>query len=463
MNSINKSFKIKGISVKNLFGFRNCEFLFKQNPNITILYGVNGSGKTTILRIIQTILTFNFFESEKFSFKSFKFILPNKKSIEYSKGNNKNQTKIVFINETGEKEEWSLFPPIIDPRTRRRSVQLIAYYTYLASLSKGREDELKKIVLETEDYDQFYDFIEEISPMGFEISPRELFRRLKNYFTEENIPVPPWFIKFTEDNPLDLIASERLTTIKEKGRRYDRKIVYSRVINTYTNELTSLKKDALDVFNLISLSLNTTFPQRVINILKDPLASVLNSIEIDKKLRLLRQKEANIISKGLLKREYIKEPPLDKESLEKDEIAKVISLWLNDTNEKYLTFDKLMNKIEIFENILNNDHLNDKKIKFDIDQGFYFECEKSNQKLEGDQLSSGEQHAVVLFYHLIFKAKEDSIVLIDEPEISFHVLWQNKFIDHIIKIGKNNNLSFLLATHSPEIIYGRLNLIVKLE
>ena len=34
------------------------------------------------------------------------------------------------------------------------------------------------------------------------------------------------------------------------------------------------------------------------------------------------------------------------------------------------------------------------------------------------RLSSGEQHELVLAYDLLFKVKEKSLVLIDEPELS---------------------------------------------
>ena len=122
-----------------------------------------------------------------------------------------------------------------------------------------------------------------------------------------------------------------------------------------------------------------------------------------------------------------------------------------------------MDSIITLENILNESHLIDKIIKFDGKRGFYFYSQQTKQRLNGDKLSSGEQHAVVLFYFLIFLAEVNSIVLIDEPEISFHVIWQNNFVDHIIRIGKKRGLTFILATHSPEIIYGRLDLVRKLE
>jgi predicted ATPase len=42
--------------------------------------------------------------------------------------------------------------------------------------------------------------------------------------------------------------------------------------------------------------------------------------------------------------------------------------------------------------------------------------------------------------------------LIDEPETSMHVAWQIEFIRDLKKITKIKPLSFIVATHSPDII-----------
>lgn len=45
---------------------------------------------------------------------------------------------------------------------------------------------------------------------------------------------------------------------------------------------------------------------------------------------------------------------------------------------------------------------------------------------------------------------ENSILLIDEPEISLHPKWQQKIIEVYKKRGKNNQT--IVATHSPHIL-----------
>ena len=93
-----------------------------------------------------------------------------------------------------------------------------------------------------------------------------------------------------------------------------------------------------------------------------------------------------------------------------------------------------------------------KSIQISNNKGFSFYQNKTQQPLSLTDLSSGEQQEVVLLYELLFKTAQNSLILIDEPEISLHVIWQKAFIDDLKKIAKLKKISFLVSTHSPQII-----------
>ncbi|GHV48726.1 hypothetical protein AGMMS49546_39410 [Spirochaetia bacterium] len=57
-----------------------------------------------------------------------------------------------------------------------------------------------------------------------------------------------------------------------------------------------------------------------------------------------------------------------------------------------------------------------------------------------------------MLYDLLFKAPSGTLALIDEPETSMHVAWQIEFINDLQRIAVLNPLSFLIATHSPDLI-----------
>ncbi|MDD5691636.1 MAG: AAA family ATPase [Candidatus Omnitrophica bacterium] len=71
----------------------------------------------------------------------------------------------------------------------------------------------------------------------------------------------------------------------------------------------------------------------------------------------------------------------------------------------------------------------------------------SDYELESS--SSGEYHFLVSMLSMIAKIKEDSLILIDEPEISLHPNWQIKYINFLKKIfGKYKSAHFIIASHS---------------
>lgn len=65
-------------------------------------------------------------------------------------------------------------------------------------------------------------------------------------------------------------------------------------------------------------------------------------------------------------------------------------------------------------------------------------------------LSSGEKQLFLRALALKFLEVNNSVILIDEPEISLHPQWQRKIIDVYKSIGNNNQL--IIATHSPHIV-----------
>lgn len=70
-----------------------------------------------------------------------------------------------------------------------------------------------------------------------------------------------------------------------------------------------------------------------------------------------------------------------------------------------------------------------------------------------NSLSSGEKQILVIFAHAFFsryKQEKETVFIIDEPEMSLHLRWQERFSDIILNAVPNSQ--FLLATHSPEII-----------
>jgi predicted ATP-binding protein involved in virulence len=95
--------------------------------------------------------------------------------------------------------------------------------------------------------------------------------------------------------------------------------------------------------------------------------------------------------------------------------------------------------------------------------GFLIFTTADGKSLSLDKLSSGEQHEVVLLYELLFKTKQNTLILIDEPELSLHVVWQLQFLKDLQEITNLSEFDVLIATHSPQIIHDRWDLTVELK
>lgn len=71
-----------------------------------------------------------------------------------------------------------------------------------------------------------------------------------------------------------------------------------------------------------------------------------------------------------------------------------------------------------------------------------------NKNIGLEALSSGEKHLLRLFVETLLIG--DSSILIDEPELSLHVDWQRQLIADFRLL--NNEAQLIVATHSPEVM-----------
>lgn len=74
----------------------------------------------------------------------------------------------------------------------------------------------------------------------------------------------------------------------------------------------------------------------------------------------------------------------------------------------------------------------------------------SGDEFDINELSSGEKQLFLRTLSIKMLEPENSIILIDEPELSLHPKWQQRIIDVYKKIGKNNQI--IVATHSPHVL-----------
>lgn len=68
------------------------------------------------------------------------------------------------------------------------------------------------------------------------------------------------------------------------------------------------------------------------------------------------------------------------------------------------------------------------------------------------ELSSGEQQLLTLALKLTAYAGDNTVILVDEPELSLHVSWQRAIPGMLEIVGSRMGCSMVVATHSPVVV-----------
>ena len=122
------------------------------------------------------------------------------------------------------------------------------------------------------------------------------------------------------------------------------------------------------------------------------------------------------------------------------------------TIEEDLTMKEITNKVVNEINDIFNILELDVKLKgFSKDEKTMPIFENSaGEEFDINDLSSGEKQLFLRTLSIKMLEPKNSIILIDEPELSLHPKWQQRIVEVYKKIGENNQI--IVATHSPHIL-----------
>ena len=108
-------------------------------------------------------------------------------------------------------------------------------------------------------------------------------------------------------------------------------------------------------------------------------------------------------------------------------------------------------RIDNFKRLYNNFFEDKEFVKINVENFEpIFRLKENGKEILIEDLSAGEKQIFFRGGSLLQNIKDNTIVLIDEPEISLHPEWQQKILDFYKNI--NNDNQFIFATHSPQIV-----------
>lgn len=140
--------------------------------------------------------------------------------------------------------------------------------------------------------------------------------------------------------------------------------------------------------------------------------------------------------------------------------AGLLKPYIDSLNGRLAALDLIYGLVDKFVGTVN-DFLSDKKISYKVSQGFSVQNAKGFP-LDWGNLSSGEQQLLLLFCYVLTGRDKPCVFIIDEPEISLNVKWQRQLIRSLLEITQGSEIQFIFASHSMELLAQHRQRVVRL-
>ena len=416
------SYFIESFKIEKLWGYRDINLTF--NNDVNILIGPNGSGKTTILNLLHSILSgdlrnvvnFNF-QQAKIGLKSFKS--NSVRTIKVDIGDKSLKLKV------GQRE----YSAPIDIFFDRGPIRSPLRYLY------ERDNVIRNMLLEEID--------------------------------GESTPIVPlvW-----------LPVSRHLPIIEDEEERYTRK----KPLESVDLRLEDLLEGLSRYHSILNAQLSERyreFERQVLSVIlfskeHDQLKSIRNSVfhslptKAEKDQLLNAFEAAGFLDESMQSRidDHFAAFDAAKKVFALIYAGKDIPLELEDTfvipligrtkamvkyaGELEEDKERIFASLQLYEKIVNS-FLNDKSIKVD-ENGILNIKAPSPSELNWHLLSSGEKQILILLTQALLKFDKPVVYIADEPELSLHVTWQEKLLKSLVTLG--GQMQVIVATHSPDIV-----------
>jgi predicted ATPase/ABC-type dipeptide/oligopeptide/nickel transport system ATPase component len=447
--------KIEQININGLFDEYDYEIPIKDNK--LILVAENGSGKTTIVNIIYFLLTRQWNKLLRYRFQNIEIIVDGSHfELKRDEMDILNSPKIKkYLKRYPSNIQDKLFDLLlnIDPFEIIKNPFRYEYTSDRFGIPSHLLFELSN-VLTNEKFDLFNNLIPKRgkdlsniidSQILYLPTYRRIEQDLKNIFPDLESDIDKYrkrrrhkdyegmnyieLVEFGMEDVEDKI-NRRLFELKED------------LNNKLKNNLTGgYLKDVINrTYSSISFKQIEAFK-------KDALSSILSRID---DIVISKQEKTKLI-------DFVSDVN-QKGAIEKEE-NKIIAYFIYRLSEIYNELMKEEEDIKRFISICNEfsgnkrfvyDNIN---FKINIHPFVNGKIRKKEEILLKD-LSSGEKQIISLFSHIYLSRKNNFFIIIDEPELSLSVPWQQRFLVDVVNNKRCDGI--IAVTHSPFIFDNEL-------
>ena len=450
--------RISQVTVEKLFGLFDHDIKLESNEHITILSGPNGFGKTKLLQMLAGFLQGRYGIFRRVPFECFRVTFEDGQCLELRRMTQQPGVQVGRKGETMEDGDPPSEPPVelilaslngpgtytypvLPPRNVAYALGYLSAQISLQEFDTNlwRDEATGELLSADEFIDRYHDLL---PPQPYRRSP------------------PSWVMDILQNVSIRLIETRRLDMSEEElvneSRFKEGTYFYRgrplRVVR-YASDIVLQIRRTLATYGARSQELDRSFPNRLL----EQALQALSAEELRTKLAELEDKRKYLTRLGFLTAEQVS-PLLPAHDME--EKRDVLTTYVADVEAKLGVFDDMAAKVDLFARTINELFLY-KTMRIDREEGLVF-TSATGQRIDPSALSSGEQHQIVLLYELLFQCGPGSLVLVDEPEVSLHVAWQERFIDDLKKMVALSGFDVVVATHSVEIIGDHWDLVHEL-
>ena len=420
--------KIENISAKGIIGLYDYNINFTDgNSELKAIYSENGCGKTNLLRLIHCVTSGSSVELQKIFSIPFKEleIKASGKRVLFTRGINKS----IDLNIYNESDE-SIFFKDLNPGDLKSISD--------PELGDEIQDKYRDISLNVCNYtgNAVYLGTNRLNDLDF---PASRIARIKwrmggrNESGEEYDPADIVINSVIDELSNSLIRNAQRMTISSRGR------IYSQIVKNMFND------------NNNGDGVNTSVEAR---------NSILKKIkEIDnlEYKNLVAEYELTNFSEYKSIKGMVSDPSrADAEQFL--HLYPILMPYFDSIAEKIQIVSPAARLIGAFIESINT-MFRDKEIEYSMQRGFRVRSNIVSEEGEDGiyvnprMLSSGEKHIIFLLAKVIISAtRGDSLLIIDEPEISLGIQWQRLFVKYVQECAYESNLQIVMATHSPLIL-----------
>ena len=419
---------IESFKITKLWGYRDINLTF--NDDVNILIGPNGSGKTTILTLLHSILSLDLIGLLNVNFEHAEIHLRNLKDSSVLRIVKVNAANRLLQIQLDEKTEGIDTESIIGRR-------FAEHHKWLEKGNTLPRRPPERFVRRTMISEKFYDELTTLVPIiwlpinrHLPTTTNEEERYTRTYSSES----PDTRLSQLIENDLSRYCAALNAQLSERYQKFERQVLSAILYNKDHDQLHSLPPSLPTETERAQLS--GAF--EAAGLLDGPMQSKIDDHFAAAEKVVERIHEGKKI--GIELEDILVVPLIQRTQAMVEYAAK-----LEEDREGIFA------PLRLYEKIVNS-FLDDKFVEVDESGELKINLPSLSAPAELDpkNLSSGEKQMLILLTEALLQVDEPIVYIADEPELSLHVTWQEKLLESLVKLGGQKQI--IVATHSPDIV-----------